>query len=169
MTLEEKIQIRENERILRFFNKNGLADIAYSYKTFAPNSPIKDFHQTIYDFDQEYFPDCISSPIKNTYWIIATHMEEPIAYAALEMNPKKDYNFLARCAVDEKHRGFGLQKHLIKLRVNYSKQNSNKPIITYTHPENIFSSNALISSGFKLFKPKYRFAGKHMLYWKYKD
>jgi GNAT superfamily N-acetyltransferase len=146
--------------------------LPYSYYPIIikPNELSKYHKQIIYDFDQEHFPECISSPLRDTFWLFVYYKDPSniIAYSALDMNRKKDYYFLARSGVDEEHRGNGIQKYMIRSRIEYAKTISNKQIMTYTHPENIASMNSLISCDFRIFKPKYRFAGKNMIYWQYK-
>ena len=72
---------------------------------------------------------------------------------------------MIRAWVKKKHRGKGLQKKLIKTRINAAKIQDCHTIITYTTKDNYPSANNLISQGFKLYFPEYAYGGNEMLYW----
>jgi len=144
----------------------------YILSKYTPSEIDKQIKSLVKRFDNKFFSGCIRSPVRNTHWVFIYHIiynrRVPIACACIEISDRKDYSFLARASVERSYRGRGIQKLLINERVNIAKEYcSEYPVVTYTYPSNIASMNSLISCGFKTFKPKYRFAGKHMVYWQH--
>jgi RimJ/RimL family protein N-acetyltransferase len=63
--------------------------------------------------------------------------------------------FLALCGVIKDYRGYGLQKRMIRVRMQKAKQLGVTRVITYTSHDNAASANSLISSGFRLYVPRW--------------
>lgn len=80
-----------------------------------------------------------------------------------------NYAFLYRACILEDHRGYGLQRKLIKKRVKWAKDYGYKGVLTYTLAENTTSANNLIREGFLLFDPEEPWSseedGDPVLYW----
>lgn len=77
-----------------------------------------------------------------------------------------DTCFLARAGVIESERGKGLQKKLIMVRLKWARFYGYRDVITYCSPENVASSNNLISCGFKLYLPEEKWGCKNALYFR---
>jgi RimJ/RimL family protein N-acetyltransferase len=65
----------------------------------------------------------------------------------------------------EEARGRGLQRRLIKARVDFAHKIGMQRLITYTHVSNVPSINNLIRSGFTLYDPPKGWAEDDFLYW----
>jgi len=76
-----------------------------------------------------------------------------------------DTVYFCRAGVLETHRGKGLQKRLIRARVNHARKLGYKWVITNTY-ENPASANSLISCGFRVFTPSKPWAAEGTTYWK---
>ena len=77
--------------------------------------------------------------------------------------------FLLRAGVVEEARGRGLQRRMIQTRLRWAKtQERIQTVITYTIPENPWSSNNLIRCGFRLYEPQERWAGEAVNYFQKK-
>ena len=99
---------------------------------------------------------------ENRDWWVLLHKNEIIAYCGSAYS--EGICIFIRAWVQKKHRGKGLQKKMIDLRLKAAK--GCKAVITYTIPTNYPSANSLISKGFKLYEPSYKWAGKDVLYWR---
>jgi predicted acetyltransferase len=65
------------------------------------------------------------------------------------------------------HRGFGLQKKFIRVRIRQAKALGLNWLITSTY-DNPASANSLISCGFKMFNPTNPWMAKNTSYWRLK-
>jgi GNAT superfamily N-acetyltransferase len=103
------------------------------------------------------------------YWHVAfTEDKKPIAFSGLVPSSRwSDCGYLCRAGVLPDHRGNGLQKRLIRVRIRQAKANGWAWLITDTY-KNPPSSNSLISCGFKLFDPTVPWGAKGTLYWRYR-
>jgi len=120
--------------------------------------------ELVASLDKEIFPDDTRVVTEGAVWWVAYKDGRPVAFAGISRN--KNYWFLRRAGVLEEHRGNGLQKRLIKIRLNYAKKKEKSiPIYTYTVLGNPASSNSLISTGFRLYEPSHPYVGKS-LYWR---
>lgn len=115
--------------------------------------------------DKNVFIGCEEPTWERTNWIILMKGRKLAAYAGVMQLEGSFY--MNRAAVAREFRGFGLQKKLIKQRVEFCRSIGKEPIITYTVIDNPESSNSLISCGFKLYTPEYAWAGDKVLYWRY--
>lgn len=100
------------------------------------------------------------------WWLV--HCEgEPVAFAG--MYRSKYYcatGYLCRVAVAFEHRGQGLQKRLIRVRLREARTMGLTWAVTDTERTNYPSANSLISCGFRLFKPWRAWATyRDGLYW----
>jgi predicted acetyltransferase len=102
------------------------------------------------------------------YWWIATKDGVDCGFAGLIYSPWwSDCGYLIRCGVVPDHRGQGLQKKLIRVRIRQAKALGLKWLITSTY-DNPASANSLISCGFKMFNPSKPWMAKNTSYWRLK-
>lgn len=104
----------------------------------------------IHRLDRSIFPNDQASELLNAYWFVARHEGKAVAFAGITPS-----GFLLRCGVIPAQRGQGLQRRLIRKRVQWARQNLDiNEVITYTICENVYSSNNLIAEGFTLYIPE---------------
>jgi len=99
---------------------------------------------------------------KNYYWL-AYKGDKPVGFGILTDLGHK-IGFLSRSGVLPCARGKGLQKKLIRARVNHAKKIGPTCVITYASMDNIASSRHLIQCGFELYLPDYAYVGNEFLY-----
>ena len=102
------------------------------------------------------------------WWILWDENEEPAGFCgvwppAFAGRPC----YLIRAGVLPAHRGQGLQKRMIAIRLKYAKQQGWKSAVTYTLVDNAPSSNSLITAGFRVYDPAYKWNGRGIIYWRY--
>lgn len=97
------------------------------------------------------------------WWIIKNTRGKIIAYCGSIYT--HGFVIFNRAWVDRKHRGKGIQKRLIKIRLK-SAAKYGSTTITYTTMDNYPSANNLIACGFRLYFPEYAYAGKNVLYFR---
>ena len=73
--------------------------------------------------------------------------------------------YLCRAGVIPAARGHGLQKKMIRVRLQKAKKLGYKWAVTDTY-ENPPSANSLISAGFKMFTPSDAWAGEGAIHWR---
>lgn len=117
---------------------------------------------------KETFPaDDFYESEKNIYWVAiakySSKPDEPVGFAIMT-EIDKSIVFLSRAGVVWKARGKGLQKRLIRVRVNHAKKMGYKKAITYTAITNISSFVNLLKCKFKPYLPEYSYAGKFVNY-----
>jgi GNAT superfamily N-acetyltransferase len=101
-------------------------------------------------------------------WWIASQDGRDIGFAGLVRSVSWiDCGYLCRAGVVPIHRGQGLQKKFIRVRIRQAKALGWKWLISDT-TENPASANSLISCGFKMFEPSKPWAFKNSLYWRKK-
>lgn len=92
--------------------------------------------------------------------VFAAYDEDKIvAYAGLSCY----YGFwaLRGCVVHPKYRGMGLQRKLIKKRIEFLKQKGSRHVNVWVNPENSYSMNNVIAEGFKFVnEPAKKYHGK---------
>ena len=74
--------------------------------------------------------------------------------------------YLSRVGIHPLHQGRQLQRKLIRARERLCRRLLWSWVVTDTAPDNYASSNSLISLGYKLYEPWYKWAAnKSSLYW----
>jgi predicted acetyltransferase len=102
------------------------------------------------------------------YWWIATKNGVDIGFAGLIHSSRwSDCCNLIRAGVVPDHRGQGLQKKFIRVRIRQAKALKMNWIVTSTY-DNPASANSLIACGFKMFNPSKPWMAKHTSYWRLK-
>lgn len=105
---------------------------------------------------------------KGQWWIVYDEAKSPAAFACLtKSHTTPGGGYLARAGVRPQFRGKGLQKRLIRVRVNEARRRGYHTLVTDT-TENNPSANNLIACGFRLFTPVKEWGFEHTLYWKMK-
>lgn len=102
------------------------------------------------------------------YWV-AYKDQASVGYCGMHVckgSRELDAVFLSRAGVLPAHRGKGLGKKLISVRIRLARKIGMKCVITYTRPWNLSSANNLIHAGFTLYEPAYKFGYEKDLYWR---
>ena len=98
------------------------------------------------------FPDSLEDAWEeSTWWAVYLH-HKIIAYAGIRLDSLDDIWFweLSRCGVHPQHRGKGLHKWLVELRVEHTlRMNFGEYVATYTGCDNLPSQRSLVFCGFK--------------------
>jgi GNAT superfamily N-acetyltransferase len=79
----------------------------------------------------------------------------------------EDGIYLGRCGVLSAYRGYGIQRQMIRLRVQWARRHGYRWAVSDT-TDNIPSANNLISCGFRLYTPKITYSFARALYWRKK-
>ncbi|MGX9389635.1 GNAT family N-acetyltransferase [Nitrobacteraceae bacterium UC4449_H16] len=124
-----------------------------------------DEEDTLQELHELSFKDTAAQPdYSNGYWWIAYSGSEPVAFAGITQSTMGPlHGYMKRAGVLPEHRGYGLQRRLIRVRLAKAKRLGWKTVITDT-TNNVSSANSLIKAGFKLFTPK-PWAWSTSLYW----
>jgi GNAT superfamily N-acetyltransferase len=99
----------------------------------------------------------------HTFWI-AKDGRKSVGFCSAVYRPERGYVFLSRAAVVEALRGTGLQRRMIRTRVNWARKQGAPRCITYTSPKNYPSMLNLIKCGFRFYEPETPYAGEHYHY-----
>jgi len=98
-------------------------------------------------------------------WWIATENGRDVGFAGLVRSVSwTDCGYLCRAGVVPTHRGQGLQKKFIYVRIRQAKALGWKWLVSDT-TDNPASANSLIACGFKMFEPTKPWGFKNTLYW----
>jgi len=115
------------------------------------------------DLDNEVFYGCGNEFKDNRDWWVLVDKNKIIAYCGC-LYSSDNICIFVRAWVHKPYRGKGLQKKMIDLRLRAAKECC--AVITYTLANNYASANSLISKGFRLYEPSYKWAGADVLYFK---
>jgi len=102
------------------------------------------------------------------WWIVYTETNKAVGFAAMKQSSQfSDCVFLHRSGISDEHTGNGLQKRLIKARLNKAKHMGFNWAVSDTtlNPQ---STNSLINCGFKMYQPSKPWGWKHTCYWRLK-
>lgn len=104
------------------------------------------------------------------WWFAFEDREDPVGFACLAQGYEDPQTgFLAWAGVMPQARGAGLQRRLIQVRLREAERRGYRRAVTYTRTGNHWSSNNLISCGFRLYPSSSNWAtGKpssSILYW----
>lgn len=105
----------------------------------------------------------------NREWWVIIDKKEIIAYCGhsfIQFSTLNHYIYFNRAWVRKDYRGKGIQKRLIKIRMKSAKKITHV-ILTYTMIDNYASINSLISCGFKIYEPEYKYISGNVLYFRY--
>ncbi len=100
------------------------------------------------------------------WWWIVYDEDKPVGFAGLVRSSSwSDTGYFCRAGILSSHRGQGIQKILIRMRLRKAKKMGYRWVVTDTR-DNHPSSNSLISCGFRLFTPTNPWAYSDTLYWR---
>jgi GNAT superfamily N-acetyltransferase len=91
----------------------------------------------------------------HAWWVVRNQDSIAVAFAGCHIidDGALQICLLSRAGVMPQARGRGIQKKLLKARIRWARDQGCDQVWTYTAHYNIASSNSLISSGFKLWRP----------------
>ena len=112
--------------------------------------------------------DEIYPPLEGWWFVAFERKAGAVGFAGMVPSARwTDCVYFCRAGVVPEHRGQGLQKRLIRARLNQARKLGMNWAVTETY-ENPASSNSLITCGFKLYEPSDPWAGDSCLYWRCK-
>ena len=112
--------------------------------------------------------DILYAPLLGWWHVVFTDDMEPVAFSGLVPSKRwSDTVYLCRAGVIPDHRGRGLQKRLIQIRLKKAKALGMNWAVTDTY-DNPASTNSLIACGFRLFDPTTPWGDTHTLHWRCK-
>lgn len=155
MAFDDKFSI-SNKGISLIYNKylmrlREMTDIV-QVQSVDYSSP--DIRRKIQELDKKIFTDeyiNTQSDSLATWWFLLVNGEIAGYFSIL---PRPPGGYLSRSGLLPKFRGRGLQKTMIKARVNYAKKQNWSWVVTDTHKENFASIKSLKDTGFVQYKPK---------------
>jgi predicted acetyltransferase len=118
--------------------------------------------------DETCFPADERVSLEGKWWLVRKG-KDVVGFAGLRpclMPQNKGLGFLCRVGILKNHRGHGLQKRLIRVREKAARAMGLKELVTYAVPDNLPSSNSLISCGYRLYRPGNLWGGSTALYWR---
>lgn len=127
----------------------------------------KDFDEIVDLQELTLSGDVPMKPAEKGWWWLMSDEQGSVAFAGLTPSSRwYDTAYLCRAGVDPLFRGHGLQKRLIKARVNYARRLGYRWLISDTAPGNHASANSLASCGFRMYEPAVPFGLRGALYWR---
>lgn len=111
-----------------------------------------------------------SAPLPDTsvgHWWLVYFMRDPMPVAFAGLTPSslgKGVGYFKRAGVLAGHHGRGLQRRLIRVRLNRARLNGWQRVVTDT-TDNPRSANNLADAGFRMFAPAHPWAFPQSLYW----
>lgn len=109
--------------------------------------------------------DELVDPATGWAWLV-THSGEPVAFATMHQAATEPASvYLSRCGVLSGHRGHGLQRRLLKARLDRARLEGFAHAITTTYA-NPHSANNLIRCGFLQYVPKSPWGVQGTDYWR---
>lgn len=120
----------------------------------------------LYSMQEACLPGDRPADVSRGFWWIAYDDDEPIGFGGLYRSVNwDDAVYLVRSGVMPSHRGLGLQKRLIRVRVAFARRAHFKQAVTETNL-NPPSANSLIKCGFKIFTPPKPWGFKTAIYFR---
>lgn len=105
-------------------------------------------------------------PKEGYWWIAYTETGVPAAFCSLKSSVRwAETGYLSRAGVLWGHRGKGLQKRLIRVRIARARHLGWQWLLSDTS-ENPASANSLIACGFKMYEPAQPYGLKTSVYWR---
>jgi GNAT superfamily N-acetyltransferase len=99
------------------------------------------------------------------WWWLVKHEGKPVGFCGLRAADDKKVGYLKRAGVLHEARGQGLQRRMIHVRERHARREGMVLMLTDT-TDNPASANTLMSAGYRLYKPEYRWALPNALYWR---
>lgn len=99
-------------------------------------------------------------------WWLGYDGEHPIAFCSLHPSQRfGNAGYFSRAGVLPSHRGFGLQKRLIRVRLREAKRLGYNVVYSDT-TDNPASANSLIRCGFHTYSPASPYSYSTSIYWR---
>lgn len=133
------------------------------------NNKSKRVQNTLNRLQKEILPsDKLCDVTEGHWWIVYTDANKPVGFAGLcQSSQFADCAFFHRAGVMDEHTGHGLQKRLIKARINKAKAMGFNWAVSDTS-KNPPSANSLINCGFKMYRPSKPWGWEWTCYWRLK-
>ena len=112
--------------------------------------------------------DEIFTPIEGWWFVAFEQKAGAVGFAGMVKSSQfSDCVYLCRAGVLPNHRGHGLQKRLIQVRLSSARRMGMNWAVTDTY-ENPASANSLISTGFRIYDPSRPWGMDGATYWRKK-
>lgn len=95
-----------------------------------------------------------ADPVEFSHVFVAFDESKPVAFAGLACY--RGHWCLRACVVHPDHRGQGLQRKLIRRRLEWLWAKKVKHVNVWARPDNVYSLNNLVSEGFRFVPEKPR-------------
>ena len=99
----------------------------------------------------------------SVHWVAWDETDEPAGFCSANMIAE-GMCYFTNAGVLEEHRGSGLQKRLIKVRLQWAKKNGAVDVVTYTMLHNYPSIINLLKCGFRFYRPEREWVGPEVHY-----
>lgn len=99
----------------------------------------------------------------DAYWILRDELE-PKGFCAARKVPLENVVFLVRAGILPSARGAGLQRRMIRTRIQWARKEGCAAAITYTGYNSYDSIVNLLRCGFRFYAPEYAWAGRNYHY-----
>jgi GNAT superfamily N-acetyltransferase len=120
----------------------------------------------IYRLQALCLPEDTPAVVEKGEWWLAYDGEDAIGFACLARSQSKpNHGYLARAGVAPSHRGLGLQKRLIRVRLARAKAHGWDGCVSDTR-DNPASANSLIACGFRCYEPATAYGYDNTIYWR---
>lgn len=111
-------------------------------------------------------PNAPRYPFEDAYWWIAEEDGQCVAFAGYAPSQQwANTIYLCRAGVIPVARGQGLQKKLIRARLQHAKRHGAEWAVTDTR-RNPASANSLIACGFRMYTPQHPWGFTDACYWR---
>lgn len=116
----------------------------------------------------EALPGDLPLDVSGGYWWIVYSDGNPIGFCSIKRSSRwSNAGYLCRAGILPKFRGKGIQKKLIRVRIAQAKKLGWNWVTSDTY-NNPASTNNLISCGFRMYIPSYKYGGEGTIYWRKK-
>lgn len=104
-------------------------------------------------------------PITGAHWWVGLLEDRVVCYCGLKPLPNDPgLAYLCRAGVSPAHRGRGLQRRMIRLRVRFARDEGFRQVVTDCSIHNGPSLHSLFDCGFRLYEPQMRWSGAPWMY-----
>ncbi len=143
----------------------GLGKVKYSIR--KVNTKSKRVQNTLNRLQKEILPTTAACDVtEGHWWIVYTEANKAVGFAGMTQSAQfGDCAFFHRAGVMDEHLGNGLQKRLIKARINKAKSMGFNWAVSDTS-KNPPSANSLIHCGFKMYQPSKPWGWDYTNYWR---
>lgn len=108
-----------------------------------------------------------SFDVSGAWWVIWHQGREVVAFGGIrEARTEPKTGYLTLSGVLPKHRGRGLQRRLLDVRLRYARKQGWRSVITETIHDNHHSANNLIDYGFRQYAPAKPWNSAPSCYWR---